>query len=339
MRHELYKTDTKGNLRVWRAEPCEFGTSYRTVTGIEGGAMVTSGWTACQPTNVGRLNERNEEAQCCFEIGALYTKKTGAGWSGHRSDALGKVGRHFEPMLAQKYAGWKKLGNTVVFSQPKLDGIRCIATAEGLYSRNGKPILGVPHIEFRLKAFFDKHPNIVLDGELYNHDLRDNFNEIVSIVRKAKPSDADAVKALGVQYHIYDTPSLDESFYSRWPRLMGFLLQHLDLHPGYNHYIKLVHTKMVQDSDTLDETYQGYLEDGYEGQMVRLDKPYENKRSKSLLKRKEFLDSEFEIVAIEEGNGNWAGFAKRVILKLADGRTFGAGLKGNQSYAKELLER
>ena len=79
------------------------------------------------------------------------------------------------------------------------------------------------------------------------------------------------------------------------------------------------------------------IELGYEGSMLRKDAPYEQKRSKTLLKRKDFKDAEFECVRIEEGLGNWAGLAKRVVCRLPDGREFGAGIRGTQARAKELL--
>ena len=72
--------------------------------------------------------------------------------------------------------------------------------------------------------------------------------------------------------------------------------------------------------------------------MIRVSAPYEQKRSKTLMKRKDFEDSEFEIISIEEGQGNWAGYAKRVVFKLEDGRECGSGLAGNREFARKLLE-
>ena len=53
------------------------------------------------------------------------------------------------------------------------------------------------------------------------------------------------------------------------------------------------------------------LEAGYEGQMIRKDAPYECKRSKNLLKRKEFITEEFKVVKVVEGQGAWTGYVKR----------------------------
>jgi ATP dependent DNA ligase domain. len=89
-----------------------------------------------------------------------------------------------KPMLAykvdQKPIDW----TTKVYLQPKLDGVRCIFTKDGAYSRAGNEFKNVAHIKYDLTDFFRKHPNAVLDGELYNHALKDNFEKIISLVRK-----------------------------------------------------------------------------------------------------------------------------------------------------------
>ena len=106
----------------------------------------------------------------------------------------------------------------------------------------------------------------------------------------------------------------------------------------FDKYLHLVPTTFYKDQDELDALYSAYTADGYEGQMVRLDEKYENKRSKYLLKRKEFITEEFEVVSMEEGQGNWSGHTKRFILRLADGREVGAGVRGNQDQLSKLWE-
>ena len=111
-----------------------------------------------------------------------------------------------KPMLA--YPANKKpipYKSEQVFVQPKLDGVRCVIQYERrvqpredvvvAYSRTGKEWKNINHILAELKPFFQKHPDVVLDGELYNHDLRDNFEKIISLVRKQKPTDADKADA------------------------------------------------------------------------------------------------------------------------------------------------
>jgi hypothetical protein len=68
--------------------------------------------------------------------------------------------------------------------------------------------------------------------------------------------------------------------------------------------------------EALDTWYEQWLEKGYEGQIIRIDGPYEQKRTKLLLKRKEFVDSEFVVLDILEGVGNASGGAKVAWLQL-----------------------
>lgn len=327
----IYKRDTKGNLRVWFME--QSGHGHRTIAGLDGGNLVTSDWTICEPTNVGRSNERDGVAQATFEIEAAYEKKLTREY--HRTIEATAGGAHFfKPMLAQKYEEF-----VAGFAQPKLDGVRCIATKDGLFSREGKPIPGAQHIFEALQLAFSLNPNTIFDGELYNHALKDDFNTIISLVKKAKPDAERAAKVRElVQYHVYDLPSHPGTFSERSDALN-------DLIEGSGEFDGLsaagpifdVETFIVDSAAEYDQLHGEWLEKGYEGSMHRLDAPYEQKRSKTLRKRKEFQDEEFKVIRIEEGLGNWSGMAKRVVCQLPDGREFGAGIAGSMERARELL--
>lgn len=315
----LYKKDSKGLTRVWFME--RDGAQHRTHSGLLDGKLAISGWTVCTPKS-----QPTAEDQAHFEVLAEYKKKLDRSY--HDNLETIETPKIFAPMLAQTYKGWP--GGNRCFSQPKLDGIRCIATANGLFSRQGKPILAVPHILEALAPVFEREPELVLDGELYNHDLKDDFNTITSLVRKQKPTDAELSEAAAkIEYHVYDVPSFDGPFEGR---LTHLIRSRIAAGP-----VKLVATADVDSMDGLDALYAEYLEGGYEGQMVRLNEPYENKRSSTLLKRKEFQDAEYKLIRIEQGLGNWAGVAKKVVCQLEDGREFGAGIRGTRERAAELL--
>jgi DNA ligase 1 len=331
-KHKLYKQDSKGKTRVWYAQLQ--GDRYRTVSGLLDGEMTETGWTTCEAKNIGRSNETTPVTQAIAEVEAEYTKKLEKGY--FTDIALVGTSTIFKPMLAQNYD--KQKGDVFkqyasVATQPKLDGIRCIVRADGMWTRTGKPITSCPHIFEALKVHFIENPKIVFDGELYNHDLRDNFNEITSLVRKEKPDAAEQKMITDtIQYHIYDCYIPELLFVTRFQKL------NILIGRDAPDCIRLVQTKLVTSKNEADAAYGVFLADGYEGQMIRSNAPYENTRSWSLMKRKEFLDGEFEIVRIEEGNGNWAGYAKRVIFKLPDGRECGGGIRGNQDQMKALLE-
>lgn len=319
----IFKIDHAGGLRTWQYEV--EGGAWRTITGLHHGAKVTSGWSICVPRS-----RPTAEEQARFEADAEEKKKLAVDY--HVTiDTVGTP-KIFMPMLAEKYDPRRTAGRGQLYSQPKLDGKRCIADAAGLWSRDGKTILGVPHILNVLQSLFEHDPDLVLDGELYNHELKSDFNKIMSVVSKRTPDEKQSALATRlVQYHVYDMPSVHGNFGERSVMIAPLL----DGLPG----IVVVDTMAVIDQAHLDEVYAGYQSQGYEGQIVRLDSPYENRRTHSLLKRKEFLTGEFEIDEVIEGDGNWAGYAKALRLKMPDERIFGSGIRGNQSYTRKLLEK
>ena len=125
-----------------------------------------------------------------------------------------------KPMLAYPVSDKPINYDKPVFIQPKLDGVRCIIQYESggmpkAYSRTGKEWKNIDHILFNLSPWFALNPNVILDGELYNHDLKDDFEKIISLVRKQKPTDLDALESADmVQFHCYDiideTKTLEE---------------------------------------------------------------------------------------------------------------------------------
>jgi DNA ligase-1 len=178
----------------------------------------------------------------------------------------------------------------------------------------------------------------VLDGELYTHEYKDDFNKICSLVKKTKPSASDiAETASKVEFWWYDIFTDDGKNTQRFSQRFD-LIRELCETFGYGGWpIVAVPTATVNTREELDELYGQYLDDGYEGQMVRLDEPYENKRSASLLKRKTFSDDEYKIIEICEGNGNKSGMAGYAIMEREDGVRFRSNIKGNHEFLKDLL--
>jgi len=325
----LYKRDSKGKVRVWNYETGTDGErwAWRTNAGINEGKIVTSEWKFVEQKNVGRANETSLQEQAEFEANADFTKKQETGYFTD-IDAVDTFSK-FKPMLANEYVAGKVDFEDDIYSQPKLDGIRCIARADGLWTRQFKPIVSCPHIEQALAPFFKKYPDAILDGELYNHDFKDDFNKITSMVRKSKLKIDDFEESRKfVQYHVYDT-FMDADFFDRYDWLFE---------QEFTAPIKLVQTNWVSGETRLDELYSEYLADGYEGQMVRINKEYQNKRSKYLLKRKEFITEEYGVCGVSEGQGNWSGAIKRFHLYDAHGVGFDAGVRGTYEQMKELFE-
>ena len=356
----LYKVDTKGKLREWTMHID--GNSFYAVKGLVEGKKTQDKPTETIAKNVGRSNETTPEEQAVLQAQAKFQKKLDSGYALNEIDAQEK--KFYEPMLAHNYKDRKDELKYPIYSQPKLDGIRCVVRMEGDTlvgrTRNGKEIECIPHILKSLNSFFLAYPNAILDGELYNHDLRENFNKITSLVRKQKPvksskmtDNAFAKKVTEyeerlaeaeetIEYHVYDVPYLDDSctekttFDMRFTQLKNALNKNSNI---IQHNVLLVETSEVHTEDDLDNLYGQYLDLGYEGQMVRKDEGYENKRSTTLLKRKEFMDAEYRVIDIDVGNGNRSGTAKHLVCFCdKTKKTFNSNIKGSFDYLKEVYD-
>ena len=311
---------------------------FCTVEGQKDGKLTTSLPTVCKGKNIGKANETSGEDQAEKEAKAKWQKKIDGGYHEDINDIDTET--FYEPMLAHKY-GEHEFAFPCA-SQPKLDGMRCVCRKDGMWSRNGKKIVSAPHIRAALEPLFRANPSLILDGELYCDKLKNDFNKIISLVKKSKP-DADDLKesADTIQYWIYDLPSSAKNgFKQRTQELRGLLSNSTMewLVDGVPKCIVYVDTTFVHDQAQLDELYGKYLDHGFEGQMVRTENGlYQNKRSKNLLKRKEFIDEEYEVLDVVEGEGGRAGTAGYLVLKLGDGRTFKSNIKGPFPYLKKLL--
>ena len=247
-----------------------------------------------------------------------------------------------KPMLA--YAASKKPIDYTkpVYIQPKLDGVRCIIQYNKLncgehevvaYSRTGKPWKNIAHICVQLKPFFAKYPNIILDGELYNHDLKDDFEKIISLVRKTKPTDEDRSEAARLtQFHCYDI--IDEKL--PFEQRIEFVTEALML---LGDSIYTVDTQLITSERSAKNCHDANLIAGYEGSIVRTNDPYHCKRSHNLRKFKDFSDAEAYIVGYEEGQGKREGTLGKFLMQDEDGNKFGCppGKGYNYEDMREML--
>ena len=240
----------------------------------------------------------------------------------------------FNVMLAHPVG--KKEFDRDSFIQPKLDGVRCYITKHGAFSRNHKLFMNAQHITDELKPLFAKYPHVVLDGELYNHNYKDNFNKIISLVRKQSPSDAEREEAKVIQFHNYDifmpeTP--DNSFRYRNESIKN-------LHKEFTlQYCKTVETYEVQSDVTARLMYYQFTnKQGYEGAILRNNKPYENKRSYNLQKFKDFHDTEATIIGWVEGQGKRTGTIGKFLARDANGIEFGMPVMDKMPVLEKMYD-
>jgi DNA ligase-1 len=327
----IYKKTKTGATQEWTIEVV--GNKYRTHSGQVGGIITTNEWTIVYGKNEGKANATTDNEQCMKEAVAKRTKKLESGYF-ENIKHINKT-QYFEPMLASKWEDSKDKISYPIFSQPKLDGIRCIITKDGMFSRNGKPIISAPHIIESLSEVFEVYPDMVLDGELYADKFANDFNKIVSLVKKTKPTDADLKESKkNIQYWIYDLPNNDIQFGDRCDRLH-------DLFKAFDSFSKHcieVETTLCMSEDDVVDLYEEYVDVGFEGQMLRLNGKYENKRSKNLMKHKSFIDEEYIIKGIVEGEGNRTGTVGYMVFETADGKPFKSNVKGTWEETAEMLK-
>ena len=222
---------------------------------------------------------------------------------------------NIKAMLAHKYNEDK--ADYPAYVQPKLDGVRCLFTAKGAFSRANNQFMNVQHIEQALKPFFAKNPTAVLDGELYNHGLKDDFEKIISLVKKKKPTDNDRAEAAElVQYHVYDVASMTIATYSIRLNFINDLT--------YTYPICRVDTKVALDFDDALKIHKINLKLGYEGSIYRsMNGKYKGTRSWDLMKFKDFHDDEATIIGYDLGQGKREGTLGKFIMMDDDGNKFG----------------
>ena len=244
-----------------------------------------------------------------------------------------------KPMLAYKVDKKPVDWSEKVYIQPKLDGIRCVIYVDDkenirCFSRTGKEFHNLEHIKLSLRKFFFDYANVdvTLDGELYNHKLKDDFEKIVSLVRKQKPTEEDRRNAQHlIQFHCYDyiETVMDKPYSYRADQLVCA--------DFYDASIRFVETNLVNSKESAQLRHQYNLNNGYEGSILRLDKPYQQKRSYNLQKFKDFNDTEATIVGYEIGKGKREGTLGKFLMQDDDGIEFGCPPGKGYNY-KDLAD-
>lgn len=308
----LYSRATNGKINEHIIEIED--NKYRTISGYTDGIKTTSEWKVCAAKSYCTAEE-----QAMKEATAMHRKKIETGSFENISDIDNET--YFEPMLAQDWHKQKDKVKYPIYSQPKLDGIRCIVRKDGMWSRNGKKIISAPHIYEAMRSLFEINADLIFDGELYADKFANDFNAICSLVKKTKPTPEDLILSTAqIEYHIYDLPSNGGTFSQRLNSLARIELPKC---------CKMVATYMLQNNKEVETQYELYITQNYEGQMLRLNGSYENKRSKSLLKHKSFIDEEYTILGVEEGIGNKTGMVGSFIFESKTGKRFNSSPKFN----------
>jgi DNA ligase-1 len=200
----------------------------------------------------------------------------------------------FRPMLAATCDDIAKLAYPL-YASPKLDGVRAIVTEKGeLRSRSLKPIPN-PHVN-KLLARKDYAG---LDGELILGDptAKDVYRQTVGAVSREYGEP-------GVMFHVFDN-FLDVRGFEHRNRELSALCEEA--------HLVVVPQHLIDTAEDLLQLEHSMLGLGYEGLILRspggkYKMGRSTPREQGMLKLKRFVDSEAEIIEVEEElhNGNEA---------------------------------
>jgi len=307
MRKQLYKKDSRGKIRTLILTAIDFNLIQE--SGLLDGKLSTS-VRVCKPKNVGRANATTGEEQALLELESVATRKLREGYHETIDDAMNK--ELLLPMLALK-ADLSTL-KYPLYVQPKLDGMRAFGSAKGFISRKNKEIPTVSHISIK--------GDIMLDGELYAHGL--TFQDNMKLIKKYREGETEAVK-----YHVYDLPSATGWFMHRYTQLAA-LVKDMD-------NVEIVPTHIVHNEEELLEYHHKFIADGFEGTIIRLEGfEYEfNKRSKQLLKLKDFIDEAYDIIDVVPSER--VPDQGVVVCEMSNGKIFSCGMKMSHEERRDIL--
>lgn len=246
--------------------------------------------------NIGRSNETTPFEQAQLELDSRANKQLDKGYVTTQEEAklpsTNAMGLE-KPMLAQTFEKVKpeEIDWENAYAQAKLDGHRAMFKNGQLYSRQGKPI-DLPHVIEAIKSagLEDLH----LDGELYVHGL--SLQDISGLVKRSQPASKN------LTFYMYDVVS-EGDWRSRVEQIE--IASTVNLLTQTNALLPLRAVK-VSTFEELQKHHDDHLAAGFEGTMLRWGTQgyQDGKRSKHLLKLKNFQDAEFKIIGVNQGTPN-----------------------------------
>ena len=339
----LYGTASGGKTKIYNIRVDEHPKSA-TITmthGYEDGKQACSKRDITTGLNLGKSNETSIFEQAVSDAQSKWNKKIDKGYTVTKKAQSTRVS--VLPMLAQTYSkiekgkekGRKKYMKFPCYVQPKLDGVRCLSNVEDAdeiptyLSRGGKEFDTLEHLNTEVEEIFpfDTLNVAHLDGEIYCHN-EITFQDVVAAVKKKKNENTPKLK-----YYIYDIATLDMTFEERKTKLeqlfKGQKLEHLVLVPTYE----------VNSEAEIIKYHEQFVEDGYEGIIIRnKDGQYcFDHRSNDLQKWKNFIDKEFKIIGGKEATGEDSGTVV-FILDNGDGQTFECRPRGSRELRREWFK-
>lgn len=308
---KLYLLTSTSHIRMWQgfAE----GNTWHTVSGIHGeGYKITtsSKKTILKGKNIGKSNETTPEKQAELTVMSEYNKKIKKGYKTKITDLENIDDTMPFPMALHNIANNWDVIRYPIYIQPKYDGTLFIVSLDKLfgYSRGRKQYDGQIHIIDDIKKYIGQMDSYYLVGELWKHGY--NLQNISGASRRMGSKIPILDDSTNLEYWVFDifNTKKDHPFEHRIKELDN-IFEHIPI----DSYIKRVPNSIANNRKEADVIYNSYLEDSYEGAVVRMPhSKYEwsfNKEKRVLhsLKWKPRFDSEYEIIDIVDGIGKESG--------------------------------
>lgn len=319
----LYKIDSQNRIRVWKI--WTEGAIIIQEAGLEDGKLVKNNKIA-KSKNVGKSNETTAEEQAVLEMESTYNSKLNEGYFKTKEEAKNNL--VILPMLAKSLEDCDIDWLGPVYSQIKFDGQRCMTIVKDgkvtLISRGGKEITTVNHIKRAIEKVVTEKSNFILDGELYNKSLG-GFQYQMRAIKKYTKNLTELIN-----YNIYDV--VENSPYTMRMNTVAEVVRLIN-----NPSIIKVESIAINPK-SLEQLHGKYLEEGYEGSIIRHTQlGYElSTRSKSLLKYKDFQDVACEVIDVIPSDARPEQGV--IVCKLRE-LTFKANPKFSHEERAEILKK
>ena len=202
----------------------------------------------------------------------------------------------------------------------KLDGVRAYWNGHQLVSRGGN-VFNAP------EWFLSNFPPFALDGELWTK--RNDFENIVSIVRQGKPDE----RWSQIHYHVFEVPNQKGDLFERLSVLQTYLESAADFVSNKLIPIQIVSQFKIKNKPHLNDFFQKIVSQGGEGVVVRNPvEGYQTGRLASALKFKVHRDDDCEVTGYKPGRGKYRGMVGSLKCQLKNQKviSIGSGLSDQQ---------
>ncbi len=346
----LFKESQTGAILVWKIG---YSLDINKII-IKVGQEVTQNGDMGKLTTHKRDVKLNEHSmgyhqQALQEAWNAYQIKYRDGYRPGHEEPVQEISAQLAHKIINKQTGkWMIKQNHLdvgVSCQGKIDGIRALIWPDTMIfkSRSNKQFKWLSHIKDELVIFFSYLPdNIALDGELFMSGVE--FGKIVTAVMTTNyehQTNKDLI------YNIFDIVVPETVVESRIKILYDAFGRYLK-NGNINRTFIILQQYYVYTYDQLNNRFNKFVEDGYEGMMIRkLSGPNPNKKqlkeswyrsgkNNNLLKMKNFHEDEGIIIEVGSAEGNDEGTAKFVIEW--HGIRFGCRPEGERSLRKKWYE-